>query len=148
MSRQTPASSSVSRALRLRYEQSGKRCARPLSFPPMHRVAHGNSATLSMDSCHSTRRLAAAQKLLRYRHPVATIEGGIAMRKSIHMNLIRLRRAILLWGCGWKRRRFITCSRPVIEWQDPMSGMWLHEDAALRVALVQARRSNDRREQP
>ncbi len=61
------------------------------------------------------------------------------MRTSIHRLLVDLSRSFTLWGCGWKRRKFIAFSRPVIEWQDPISGMWLREDAALRVARVQAR---------
>lgn len=61
------------------------------------------------------------------------------MRISIHKLLLRMARSFMLWGSGWKRRRFISCSRPVIEWQDPISGMWLHEDAALRVVRVQLR---------
>lgn len=68
------------------------------------------------------------------------------MHRSNHRILLHARRSLLLWGCGWRRRRFISCSRPVVEWQDPDSGMWLREDAAVRVAWVQARRSGDRRE--
>ena len=46
---------------------------------------------------------------------------------------------LILWGSGWKRRRCGRGSHPILEWCDPLSGLWHRQDAALRLARVQAR---------
>jgi hypothetical protein len=45
---------------------------------------------------------------------------------------------LILWGSGWKRRRCGRGSDPILEWCDPLSGLWHRQDAALRLARVQA----------
>ena len=46
---------------------------------------------------------------------------------------------LILWGSGWKRRRCGRGSHPILEWCDPLSGLWHRQDVALRLARVQAR---------
>jgi hypothetical protein len=47
--------------------------------------------------------------------------------------------SLILWGSGWKRRSCGRGTHPVVEWCDPLSGLWHRPDAALRLARVQAR---------
>ncbi|MGH8583854.1 MAG: hypothetical protein ACREWG_13960 [Gammaproteobacteria bacterium] len=51
----------------------------------------------------------------------------------------RWMRAFILWGSGWHRRRHMRGSSAAIEWQDPHSGLWYGDDAAIRLVRVQHR---------
>lgn len=44
---------------------------------------------------------------------------------------------VLLWGYGWKRRKTIRLSQPTTQWQDPFTGLWYGEKAAVRLLKVQ-----------
>jgi hypothetical protein len=46
---------------------------------------------------------------------------------------------LILWGSGWKCRRCGRGSHPILEWCDPLSGLWHRQGAALQLARVQAR---------
>ncbi len=47
--------------------------------------------------------------------------------------------SFILWGSGWKRRRCGRGPQPIVEWCDPLSGLWHRQDAALRLVHIQAR---------
>lgn len=51
----------------------------------------------------------------------------------------RWMRAFILWGSGWHWRRHKHGSTAVIEWQDPHSGLWYGNDAAMQLVRVQHR---------
>ena len=60
------------------------------------------------------------------------------MNASIQTSARRLLKAIALWGYGWKRRKLKGSASYRIEWQDPASGQWYGEKAALKLLKVQA----------
>jgi len=64
------------------------------------------------------------------------------MSTQLHLVLRHAARALMLWGSGWKYRRIKGYTRQYTEWQDPVSGLWHREDAALRIVYVEARRSH------
>ncbi len=45
-------------------------------------------------------------------------------------------RCLTLWGYGWKRRKTIVLSKPVQQWQDPITGLWYQENTAVRLLKV------------
>lgn len=60
------------------------------------------------------------------------------MEKSTESLLKRKVNAFLLWGYGWKRRK-CPHHRSSLQWRDPYSGLWYHEDAAMQLLMADAR---------
>jgi len=60
------------------------------------------------------------------------------MNANVQTSASRLLKAIVLWGYGWKHRRLKGAACYRIEWQDPASGQWYGEKAALTLLKGQA----------
>ncbi|MDD2767772.1 MAG: hypothetical protein PHT19_03485 [Methylococcus sp.] len=53
---------------------------------------------------------------------------------------------LMLWGYGWKRRKRPAANSYRIEWQDPMTGSWYGDRAALRLLKAHALALYDRQD--
>jgi hypothetical protein len=60
------------------------------------------------------------------------------MNADIQTSAHRILRAIALWAYGWRRRKLKGGAAYRIEWQDPASGQWHGEKAALTLLKCQA----------
>ena len=60
------------------------------------------------------------------------------MNASIERFINRLSTAIILKSYGWVRRKWRQNNEPVTQWQDPHTGIWYSNKAALKIAKVQA----------
>ena len=67
------------------------------------------------------------------------------MFESISHAMKRQFRAFMLRTSGWKQRKCLYYRKPVIQWQDPDSGLWYFEDVAMQMLTVNARDQIDRR---
>lgn len=45
-------------------------------------------------------------------------------------------RSFMLWGYGWQRRSINMLSRHTYQWQDPVTGLWYREKAAVQLLKV------------
>jgi hypothetical protein len=68
------------------------------------------------------------------------------MTTPIASRLHKAKTFLMLWGCGWKHRKLPSATSYRIEWQDPASGAWHGDRAALRLLKVQALAPYDRPE--
>lgn len=59
------------------------------------------------------------------------------MLDAIKQFFIKYTRSIMLLGYGWKRRRTIYLGKPAVQWRDPMSFVWVSENAAMKLLTVQ-----------
>ncbi len=59
------------------------------------------------------------------------------MRIEIERKFDHFFKATMLWGHGWKRRRWMSQRVPVIQWQDPLTGLWYGKKTALKLLRVQ-----------
>ena len=60
------------------------------------------------------------------------------MFKSIDLSLDHFSKAIVLWGYGWKRRKWKTNGKTFSQWRDPHSGLWYGEKVAIKILETQA----------
>ena len=60
------------------------------------------------------------------------------MNASIERFINRLFTAIILKSYGWVRRKWMQNNEPVMQWQDPHTGIWYSNKAALKIVKVQA----------
>ena len=61
------------------------------------------------------------------------------MSRSSRQFVRHVLNTLILRGWGWKHRRCGRGSHPILELCDPLSGLWQGQDAAVRLARVQAR---------
>ncbi len=55
------------------------------------------------------------------------------MMKYIENKIDHWYKAFILWGYDWKCRQWAYQNQPVIEWQDPLTGLWYREKTAIKL---------------
>ena len=60
------------------------------------------------------------------------------MFEVIDDNLRRVSKMIVLWGYGWKRRKWMSNSVFITQWRDPHTGIWYKQKAAIKLLKIQA----------
>ena len=68
----------------------------------------------------------------------ASIQEVKTMFRSLESTFGCMFRSFILFGSGWKRRTCRLYQETFDEWQDPESGVWHIEGAALRIVKVRS----------
>jgi hypothetical protein len=59
------------------------------------------------------------------------------MITAIQNRIDKLYKGIVLWGYGWKSRKWSCNGEAVIQWRDPLSGLWYSEKMAVKLLKIQ-----------
>lgn len=59
------------------------------------------------------------------------------MISALQKRIDQLYKAIFLSGYGWKSRKWRSNGEPVMQWSDPLTGLWYSEKMAVKLLKIQ-----------
>ena len=71
-------------------------------------------------------------------HFESKLPEGSDMSNSADRSLDHFSKVFILWGSGWKRRKWKTNGKAFSQWRDPHSGLWYGKKAAMKILEAQA----------
>ena len=60
------------------------------------------------------------------------------MSNSTDFSLDHFSKTFILWGYGWKRRKWKHNGKAFTQWRDPQSGHWYGKKTSIKILKVQA----------